>query len=201
MASFHEGRARLLWPGRDASGEEERSARPERGALEERGRLLRVQEVLEDKERLYWLQQELLEKRPVLVQVGLSLPGGYLRYEWQRLFADAVEMTKAGLSSVGAIIREEIRVHTCFGPLCLLALDETDARVVKRSMVTVEESSPKGRLWDLDVIVAEGVVDRGMLGMAPRRCLVCSEDAHTCRKRGAHKPDEVISAARRLLDV
>lgn len=155
--------------------------------------------LLEEKERLYRLQQESLEKWPVLVQVGLSLPGGHQRYEWRQLFSDAVESARAGLSSLGTVIREEIRVYTCFGPVCLLALGEIDAHLVKRTMVGVEESHRRGRLWDVDVLVAGGVVDRGMLGLAPRKCLVCSEAAHICRLLGAHPIGEAISAAKRLM--
>lgn len=154
--------------------------------------------VLETKERLYWLQQALLKTSPTVVQVSLALPGGYSIYPWESLYAEAKETVIAHLTAIGAVLDAVIDIQTAIGPVCFLPTKSRGLEM-KAHMVWLEETAPKGRLWDLDVITGEGALDRTALGSSPRRCLVCSEEAHICRRLGLHDPDEVVEAARTIL--
>jgi len=154
--------------------------------------------VLDARERLYHIQQELLCKWPTVVEIGLCLPGGYLAYPWENLFAEACSSVKAKLLGIGEDIAEEVRIETAAGPSSFLAV-RGDGRSIKREMIALEEHSPRGRLWDVDVITVEGIVDRQVLGIRPRACLVCSEEAHFCRKMKRHELGEVMRAAWQIL--
>lgn len=155
--------------------------------------------LMEDKEGLYQLQKEILERSPVIVQVGLSLPGGFSLYRWEDLFTEAKRAAIAGITSLGASIDTETLLETSFGPVCLLAVQAAKAGTLKLLTVGLEEKAPRGRLWDIDVITEDGPIDRPFLNLPPRKCLVCEESAHVCRKSGAHSPDVVIAAARRIM--
>ena len=153
--------------------------------------------VLDARERLYHIQQELLCKWPTVVEIGLCLPGGYLAYPWENLFAEACSSVKAKLLGIGEDIAEEVRIETAAGPQVFLQYEETV--VASSEMIALEEHSPRGRLWDVDVITVEGIVDRQVLGIRPRACLVCSEEAHFCRKMKRHELGEVMRAAWQIL--
>ena len=58
---------------------------------------------------------------------------------------------------------------------------------VKKFLVSIEESHPLGRLFNLDVCGPDGIsVKRHDLGLLSRTCLVCGEDAHICTAKKAH---------------
>lgn len=156
------------------------------------------QAVLEDKERLYRLQQQLLKPAVVLIQIGLCLPGGPDYYPAGKLSAEATRAVKARLLAERIEVFGETSVDTSMGPISLLTV-ATDAGVVKLMMVGLEEESPWGRLWDIDVITQDGALDRPTLGLTPRKCLVCDRSAHVCRRLGAHPLDEVIAAAQEII--
>ncbi len=155
--------------------------------------------ILYDKERLYRLQQELLKAAPALVQVGLCLPGGPDSYPVDMLFAEARSAVKSKLLAEGIEVSSETLTDTGMGPFSLLAI-HAGAIAVKLIMVSLEQESPRGRLWDIDVIGRHGPVDRPSLGLRPRKCLVCEESAHVCRRLGAHPLDEVVAAAWKIVD-
>lgn len=157
------------------------------------------QAVLEDKERLYRLQQQLLKPAVVLIQIGLCLPGGPDHYPTGRLSARAGRAVRARLLAARIAVSAETALDTSMGPISLLSV-VADARTVKQMMVDLEEQSPLGRLWDIDVVGPDGPVDRSALGLAPRRCLVCDRSAHVCRKLGAHPLAEVVAAAKRIIE-
>lgn len=67
---------------------------------------------------------------------------------------------------------------------CAFFLLKSQAIQVKKFLVSIEESHPLGRLFNLDVCGPDGIsVKRHDLGLLPRTCLVCGEDAHVCAEK------------------
>ncbi len=65
----------------------------------------------------------------------------------------------------------------------------------------IEDSMPVGRLFDMDVLDAEGVHwDRGKVGFDRRRCLLCNDLATVCARERRHPPEEVLKKTERLLE-
>ena len=65
----------------------------------------------------------------------------------------------------------------------------------------IEDSLPVGRLFDMDVLDAEGVHwDRGKVGFERRRCLLCGELATVCARERRHSMEEVRRKTERLLE-
>ena len=156
-----------------------------------------MSDALDVREHLYALQQNLLQRANVVVQIGLNTPGGFSLYPWQRLFAAASAKVKQCLIAHKIPTLEQVSIQTAVGPYSITAL-RTDGFFVKAALVAIEESHPQGRLWDLDVITAEGGIDRAALGLAPRKCLLCSHPAHECRKLAKHPYPDIIAAAQQI---
>lgn len=96
------------------------------------------------------------------------------------------------LSYQGArvILQEEYSKIT--GDELYLVTDE-DIVTVKRLMTEIEESFAMGRLFDIDVMSTDKVkISRQELGFAPRKCLVCEEQAAACARSQKHSINELM---------
>lgn len=63
-----------------------------------------------------------------------------------------------------------------------------DAEAVKRVLVSIEETHPLGRLYDMDVIAGSG---RKVGRSTPRKCLICDEAAAVCARSRRHSVAEL----------
>lgn len=71
----------------------------------------------------------------------------------------------------------------------------------KRIAVTIEDTHPLGRLFDIDVINADGVpVSRDAIGEKPRRCLVCDHEARYCMRMRWHTQEEIWAKINEMVD-
>ena len=75
----------------------------------------------------------------------------------------------------------------------------TDEKTLKRLCSGIEDTHKYGRLFDMDVISADGTpVSRTQLGMPGRKCLLCGRDAHACARSRAHSVEELQKEIERL---
>ena len=71
---------------------------------------------------------------------------------------------------------------------------------VKRMTADIEEDTPAGRLFDLDVLRPDGTkVDRREVGLPERRCLICGGEARACARSRAHTVAELFTRTEALL--
>lgn len=64
---------------------------------------------------------------------------------------------------------------------------DAPAQRLKTLMGELEDSRPVARLFDLDVLTPDGgVLERGTLGLAPRKCLLCDQPAKVCGRSRTH---------------
>lgn len=67
------------------------------------------------------------------------------------------------------------------------AVVDAAALGVKKLSTLIEETHPLGRLFDFDVLNSEGgQVSRQELGVAPRKCLMCENNAFECGRSRKH---------------
>jgi holo-ACP synthase len=87
------------------------------------------------------------------------------------------------------------------GQTIFIVVTKEDAFRLKRDLIQIEECHPLGRLFDLDVYMPNGqAVGRNMIGLPPRKCLVCgSDNAHVCRMSKAHELEEVLQIIESLI--
>lgn len=63
------------------------------------------------------------------------------------------------------------------------------ASIVKEQMMLIEEDSPIGRWYDIDVIDTNG--DK-LSRFEPRKCIICGENASVCARSRAHNVDTLV---------
>lgn len=116
-------------------------------------------------------------KRTALIEEGFSLGSRILR---QRL--------------TGSLLHwEEYRQDTGCEGFYAVALP---AEEVKAVTVELEETHPAGRLWDMDVLKADGTkLERSR----PRACLICGKPGAACARSRAHTVEELKTETERLL--
>ena len=137
--------------------------------------------------------------RRVLKKWELLTPGGEIcLVEFSLNIAGAVKTFPFARAAFREEVRELSDRLSCFSVLktdvyekntgdCAFFLLKSQAIQVKKFLVSIEESHPLGRLFNLDVCGPDGIsVKRHDLGLLPRTCLVCGEAAHVCAEKKSH---------------
>lgn len=74
-----------------------------------------------------------------------------------------------------------------------------DACEIKRLCARLEDEDRLGRLFDMDVLTADGTrLDREALGYAPRTCIICGKEGKGCASRRLHTVAELQSETRKI---
>lgn len=157
---------------------------------------VQLSQMLDARERRTACQRKLLQAaRPgeALLSITLSIPGPHKTSEvLERLFDGIISEVDAALAGVET--RERTRLGGATGPELLMLVD-LDALELKRRMADIEETSPVGRLADLDVLGRAGdtlySIQRTEIGLSPRRCLICDGEAKACARSRAHTVKEM----------
>ena len=118
----------------------------------------------------------------------------------RRAFRTGQEELRTGLraAKLEALWQSENLAPTgCEG---LYAVNAT-AWEVKALCVSIEDSSPLGRLFDMDVLDRDGrKLDREEVGGGPRSCIVCGAPGKGCASRRVHTVEQLQKATRRILE-
>jgi holo-ACP synthase CitX len=84
------------------------------------------------------------------------------------------------------------------GAAYVMVLD-MNALDAKKAAVDIEEYSELGRVFDIDIYDKEYPIGRTDIGMKPRSCILCDEEARVCSKLGKHTLNEVLQAFDELI--
>ena len=113
-----------------------------------------------------------------------------------RAFADGVKRIEDQLCLRGIAILEVQKKIAFTGDECIWAV-RGDVQAIKRWMCAIEDDGEIGRLYDIDVIDADGKkLSRG----AVRKCMICGGDAFACARARVHSWQELSQHAHRILD-
>lgn len=148
-----------------------------------------VPEVLAARDDRVAMQRELLRKGGSLVCFNVNIPGAVKNCPLSKAIFEAGH--RAALAALGDSLLERLLWDkpTGFTGFYRVALEP---RALKRRMTALEQRSPVGRLWDLDVIGPEGPVSRRDLGLPERACLLCGKPGAGCARSRAHTPAELL---------
>lgn len=135
-----------------------------------------------------------------LISFSMNMPGPVKDSPLlRRAFRAGRAQLEAGLRawSLPVLAQEERLASTgCEG----LYAAAGPAEKVKELCVSIEEGSPLGRLWDMDVLSPGGSrLAREAVGGRPRGCMVCGKAGRGCASRRLHAVSELQEAARRIL--
>ncbi|MBR1889983.1 MAG: citrate lyase holo-[Alloprevotella sp.] len=79
-------------------------------------------------------------------------------------------------------------------------LTDEPAHAVKQKTVRIEDTHPLGRLFDADVLTADGIpLSRHDIGAQPRKCLLCDHEARYCMRNHTHSTDELLQHIHNLV--
>lgn len=147
------------------------------------GRAVALDDILAARDARVARQQAMLAQGGVLLSLTLVAPGAVKRSPLlDAIFAAAL----AALQPLVDDARARIEAVDDSGHHALYLLDG-EARDWKTRMLALENRAPLSRLWDIDIIDRDGVaVSRRDLGLPPRRCLICDDDAKTCARERRH---------------
>ena len=185
--------------------------------------MITLHELLASRDARHATQQKLLAEHSgkTLVCLTVVMPGSVKRNQQSLTAAHAAveAMRKAfvikenkGLSPLENIETPEPLVPLESLAPTLLELDlETgyEAYLItpmpllkaKRIAVNIEDTHPLGRLFDIDIINADGVpVSRDAIGEKPRRCLVCDHEARYCMRMRWHTQEDIWAKINEMVD-
>ncbi len=152
-----------------------------------------LDQLLASREARSEYQRELLGKNPgkTLVCLTVIMPGKVKR-NMQSLVVSQAALTALVARFGSDMLKMDVRdLPTGFEAYLLtsLSIDE-----VKRAVCHIEDTHPLGRLFDLDVIAPDGIpVSRAEVGYAPRKCLLCDNEARFCMRNRTHTTEELLA--------
>lgn len=145
-----------------------------------------LQEILNARENRVNRQKQLLQQYgTTLVCFTMNIAGPV---KYTPLIAEGFRMGCEALSAQlgNAILHaEKLPRHTGCEAFFVVAME---AEQVKAITTAIEEATPLGRLFDMDVLTPDGrKLDRG----TERRCLLCSQSARVCGRSRAHTVEQL----------
>lgn len=139
----------------------------------------------------------LAEHESPLVSFSMNIPGPVkTNPQIRRAFDIGEILLLEALARSGAEILDADEIHQDTGDELLLAVSNITPENLKDLAVSIETSSPVGRLYDIDVIDAHG---RKLSRQEFRKCLVCNKQAQDCARSRTHSVSELQEAITRLL--
>ena len=177
-----------------------------------------LDELLASRDARHAMQQKLMAEHSgkTLVCLTVVMPGSVKRNQQSLTVARAAvkAMRKAynisdDLLPETELLTNELKIET---RECLVERDLNtgyEAYLItplplleaKRVAVDIEDTHPLGRLFDIDVIDAQGLpVSRDRVGGQPRRCLVCDHEARYCMRMRWHTQEEIWARIKQMTD-
>ncbi len=161
-----------------------------------------LEEMLDARERRAFRQQRLLSRyhRP-LICFTMNIAGPVkTSAPIRRGFELGKKDLESQLSARGitSLYQEELHEHT--GSEAYYVLD-ADPLFIKKITAHIEDQTPAGRLFDMDVLTPEGEkLERCALGLSPRRCLICGRPAKECARSRRHSVPELQEKTAQILE-
>ena len=156
--------------------------------------------LLHSRDERHALQQQLIQQHPggTLVCLTVVMPGSVKRNLYSMVTAQAA--VTALLERMGDhIIATRARdLETGYEAYLITDLPALEA---KRVTCDIEDSHPLGRLFDIDVMDADGVpISRQTVGGEPRRCLLCDHESRWCMRNHSHSQEELMAHIKMVVE-
>lgn len=163
-----------------------------------------LQQILDFREEKSMRLQQYRAQYPgcITVSLGMNVPGPHKNNEKILLtFLNGKDAITSRFSQKGYKLIVEETILKPAGNLAIFVLEENSAVTIKADMIALEEESPAGRLYDIDVYRKDGEqVGREKLHVAPRKCFLCGNDAKNCGRSRAHSVQELERRMYEILD-
>lgn len=165
-----------------------------------------LNEMLDAREQRAFFQQKLMStyNKPLLC-FTMNIAGPIKNSDLiRRGFKIGLSSLKLQLKKVKADILFEDMWDKPTGNEAFIVSD-INALLLKRLACELENESPLGRLYDMDVFVPSdnGIltkVERTALNIPQRHCLICSRPAKECSSRRLHTVDELAEKTKKIIE-
>lgn len=143
-------------------------------------------------------QQSFLAKyHSPLISFTMNIPGPVKTNESiRRAFDIGQILLLEGLAKLGAKILDYSEIHEDTGDELLLAVSNVAPEILKDMAVNIENFSPLGRLFDIDIIDENG---RKLSRQEFRKCIICGRQAQECARSRTHSVSDMQKAIMSLL--
>lgn len=165
-----------------------------------KGTIVELQDMLACREARVQRQEQYLadfaEQKPTLISFSLNIPGPVkTNTALHKLFEDGLAAIQAVLAEQRVTVLKEEAIAAPTGDEALWAVVGSP-EAIKSEMTRLEESLPLGRLFDIDVLNAQG---EKLSRAFPRHCLICGEQAQGCARSRKHSVEELTLKIEQLL--
>ena len=160
-------------------------------------RRVSIQDVLAARDERAARQQRFLGAYAVPVISFTMNIAGEIKYtpEIERAFREGLQLVRRQLERMGAGMAAYKETISFTGCEALFAA-KADAKELKKALCIIEETHPLGRLFDLDVIAADGT---HLTRSSERACLICGGPVRACARSRAHSADELFRKAQQMI--
>ena len=143
-------------------------------------------------------QQSFLTKyHSPLISFTMNIPGPVKTNESiRRAFDIGQILLLEGLARLNAEILGYSEIHEDTGDELLLAVRNVQPETLKDMAVSIENFSPLGRLFDIDIINEHG---RKLSRQEFRKCIICGRQAQECARSRTHSVSDMQEAVMSLL--
>lgn len=156
---------------------------------------MRLEEILQFREKKALLQQRMMKEHPgaVIVSLGMNIPGPVKCSPLIRTaFYEGMERLEELLGKERKETLYKILLEESAGYAAIYLTGETDLYRIKKETVSLEETHPLGRIWDIDVFGdSREAVEREAIGAQRRKCFLCGCDAKECARSRNHETGEL----------
>lgn len=159
------------------------------------GKDVSMAKILDARENRVQIQQEMLQKSPsCLLSFTLNIPGPVKVLPYTKwTYEVGISIILKGISLLNGVIIEqkEVKKDTGWEAFFALNLHPED---MKAYLLGQEEQHPLGRLFDFDILRADGrKLSRQELGFLERTCLLCGNPAFLCGRSRTHSAQELLA--------
>lgn len=159
--------------------------------------MITLEQLLDSRDRRVQHQNELLSAFPgcSLICLTVQLPGPVKRSR------ESLVVGGAGLAALlgvfGSVLRHaQVRdLETGYEAFLLVPLPALE---VKKRCCRIEDEHPLGRLMDIDVL--PGPISRADIGLEPRCCLLCDNEARYCMRAHTHTTEELLAKIAKMVE-
>lgn len=157
--------------------------------MNEYANLVSPMEILDSKERRVERQRSMLSgEGRTLISFTLNIAGPVkCSSQIQECFTEGINQINSQLErrNIKVIRKEKWIEKSGYEAMFIVNFD---AKKIKHIMVSIEEGSILGRLFDIDVISKGGhIISRSELEIGSRRCLICDQPAKECIRSQKHE--------------
>lgn len=155
-----------------------------------------LEELLTGREERAAVQSSLLNNSDYVCQISLNISGLPKRIENDKEAVSKYASKFCTLFARGMTERRELVNGAGFAVLMGFIGDAVKA---KHAAAELEENTPAGRAFDIDIITKDGSISRTTLGLPERKCLLCGRNAKRCARERTHGAEELREAIHKLL--